>query len=81
MELFRLFTNRLIPLVSFVIGTLFMTNEAHAQGMMGGNMSCPMCGAMGWGGMILMGLLIVSVIAALVALSYFLIRRSRAHSH
>ncbi|MDZ4660546.1 MAG: hypothetical protein SGJ18_02885 [Pseudomonadota bacterium] len=40
-------------------------------------MSCPMCGVMGWGGMILGGLLIVSVIAAFGALAIYLIRRSR----
>lgn len=54
-----------------------LPSSVFAQGMMGGNASCPMCGAMGWGGMILGGVLILAVIAALVALTIFLIRRSR----
>lgn len=71
--------NRLIQFFSLVAGTLFLTTtKTHAQGMMEGNMSCPMCGAMGWGGVILGGLLSISVIAALVALTLFLIRRSRS---
>lgn len=49
--------------------------SALAQDMMSG--SCPMCGAMGWGGVILGGVLLLALIAALVALTIFLIRRSR----
>ncbi len=60
-------------------GMIFLiASTAYGQEMMGSKMSCPMCGAMGWGGMILGGLLIISVIAALVALTLFLIRRSRS---
>jgi len=57
---------------------LLFPQGAHAQEMMGGKMSCPMCGAMGWGGMILGGVLILSVIAIFVALALFLVRRSRS---
>lgn len=60
-------------------GMIFLiASTAYAQEMMGSKTSCPMCGAMGWGGMILGGLLTISVIAALVALTLFLIRRSRS---
>ena len=48
---------------------------SHAENMMAG--SCPMCGAMGWGGMILGAALAAAIIATLIALTVFLIRRSR----
>lgn len=51
-------------------------NSAYAQDMMSD--SCPMCGAMGWGGMILGGILILAIIGALIALTVFLIRRSHS---
>ncbi len=38
-----------------------------------------MCGGMGWGGMILGGALMISVIVAVISLTVFLIRRSRVH--
>lgn len=55
--------------------SVFSPGFSQAQGMM--SESCPMCGAMGWPGMILGALLILAVIAALIALTIFLIRRSR----
>lgn len=50
--------------------TLF-ARPADAEGMMSG--SC----AMGWGTLILSGVLTLAAIAALIALAIFLIRRSR----
>ena len=70
---------RPVQFLSLVFGALLLaTFSARAQETMGGGMSCPMCGAMGWGGMILGGVLIVSVIAALIALTLFLVRKSRS---
>jgi hypothetical protein len=42
-------------------------------------MNCPMCDMQGWGtaGMIIGLVLVVAIIAALISLSVFLIRRSR----
>ena len=42
-------------------------------------MNCPMCEMQGWGmlGMIVGIVLVIAIIAALVSLSVFLIRRSR----
>lgn len=59
----------------FILGLLLSPVNALAQSMMSD--SCPMCGAMGWGGMILGGLLVLALISTLVALSIYLIRRSR----
>jgi hypothetical protein len=62
----------------FVFFSLFFASMLFGQGMEGMSGSCPMCGGMGWGGMILGGLLVIALIAALVALTIFLIRRSRS---
>lgn len=63
----------------FLAVVLFLLPASILLGQEMGNMSgsCPMCGAMGWGGMILGGLLAIALIAVLVALAIFLIRRSR----
>lgn len=58
-------------LVSF---SLVFPSMLLGQGMEG----CSMCGVMGWAGMVLGGLLAIALIAALVALAIFLIRRSRS---
>lgn len=79
MERFRSFMPRIIQLFSLTFATMLLsTHQVYAEEMAGGKMLCPMCGAMGWGGMILGGLLMVSVIAALGALTIYLIRRSRS---
>lgn len=52
-----------------------LPGSAQMGGMMSGD--CAMCGAMGWGGMILGVLLILAIIAALGALTLYLVRRSR----
>ena len=67
-------------LATLVVFLLPISN-LYAQGMMGGSQSCPMCGSMGWGGMILGALLILSIIAVLVALSIYLFRKSRGPQH
>ena len=72
-----LLRNSLGPL-NVVIGAMLATFSINAQEVMGGGMSFPICGAMGWGGMVLSGVLIISFIAALVALAVFLIRKSRS---
>lgn len=59
----------------FTFSFLFSPVNALAQGMMSG--SCPMCGAMGWGSLILGGILVLAIISALVALTIYLVRRSR----
>lgn len=43
--------------------------------------SCAMCGSMGWAGMVLGGILILVLIAALIALSIFLFLRRQPRSH
>lgn len=57
---------------------IFLTDKAQAQERMSGRMSCPMCGGMGWGGMIIGVLMMIAVLAVLIALVVFLIRRSRS---
>ncbi len=71
------FRNRIFGVLGIILGTwgIPFTSPAYADGMMSG--SCPMCSAMGWGGMILGGVLAIAAIAALIALTVFLIRRSR----
>ncbi len=71
------FRNRIFGVLGIVLGTwaTLFAPLGHAEGMMSG--SCPMCSAMGWGGMILGGVLALAAIAALIALTVFLIRRSR----
>lgn len=69
---------RLLRVWIFLVGVMSWVNIAQAAEMADGKMSCPMCGAMGWGRMILGAILILSLIAALVALTIFLIRRSRS---
>jgi len=69
--------NKIFRVLGTILGawaTLFAL-PAYAEGMMSG--SCPMCGAMGWGAMILGGVLALAAIAALIALAIFLVRRSR----
>jgi uncharacterized protein (UPF0212 family) len=53
---------------------LLSYNLAFAQEGEGG---CPMCGAMGMGGMILFAVVVLALISVLISLSVFLIRRSR----
>lgn len=48
--------------------------------MVNGEGGCLMCSAIGWGGMILGALLIVSALSALLALTVYLLRRSRTYS-
>lgn len=69
---------------AFMISRLLLTlmimvisSSAFAQGMG----SCAMCGSMGWIGMILGGILVLALIAALVALTIFLFRKSQRGSH
>ncbi len=63
----------------FSIGLfLLISKNAFAQGMMGGTFaSCSMCNSMGWGGMALGMLMMISMFAAFIALVVFLVRRSR----
>lgn len=68
---------RYFILLSAILMTQFMPLSLKAADMMGGYMSCPMCGTMGWGGMIFGGLLMLAVIGALVSLVIYLLRRSR----
>lgn len=78
MDIFRSLLPRLLRLSGLAACViLFVPQALYAEEMMGGKMSCPMCGVMGWGGMILGGVLILAIIAALVALTLYLIRRSR----
>lgn len=64
--------------LSLAFSTVFLLSSAvFAQGMMKDGMSCPMCGAMGWGGMILGAVLMIAVIAVLFSLALYLFRRSR----
>lgn len=65
-------------LTIFASALVLLIDIASAQNMMGGQMSCPMCGAMGWGGMILGGLMMIAIITALFSLAVYLIRRSRS---
>ena len=62
--------------------SLLFANEGGGmmKGMQGGG-SCPMCGAMGGGGLVLGGILLIAVIGALASLSVFLIRRSRTYKN
>jgi len=62
-------------LVISLTSLIFLPQLTEAQEMMG--QSCPMCETMGRTGMILGVLLALAFIAALVALTIFLIRRSR----
>ena len=70
-----------VRMIFLLLGTIVLwATEMQAQEKsMREGMSCPMCGAMGWGGMILGGFLMISVIVAFVSLSVFLVRRNRAH--
>lgn len=71
------FRSKTVSALGIILGvwaTLFAL-PAYAEGMMSG--SCPMCGAIGWGAMILGGVLALAAIAALIALTIFLVRRSR----
>lgn len=68
---------RAFTILSLVFTLIVISNRALAQGMG----SCPMCGPMGWTGMILGGVLVLALIAALIALTVFLVRRSRQGSH
>ncbi len=68
---------RNLSFYSMILTPLFMSLRGMAEEMMGGKMSCHMCGAMGWGGMILGGVLILATIGVLVSLTIYLIRRSR----
>lgn len=65
---------RTAAIALYIAGLTLLSLAAHAQGMMDG--FCPMCG-MGWGGMVLSGLLVLSLIAALIALTIYFIRRSK----
>lgn len=60
---------------TFSILLVALPASAQMDGMMSGN--CTMCGAMGWGGMILGFILIVAIIAALGALTLYLFRKSQ----
>ena len=65
----------------FTILALISLNASTvlAQGMMGDTFaSCPMCNNMGWGGMTLGVLKMISIIIGFIALVIFLIRRSRS---
>ncbi len=54
------------------------SHSVHAEDGMGMmNSMCPMCGSMGPWGMALGIVFILAVIAALIALTVFLVRRSR----
>lgn len=65
--------NYLLSLTVFLLSVpLAVAEESSMQ-----HGSCPMCGAMGWGGMALGAVLLLSVSAALVALAVFLVRKSR----
>ena len=66
-----------LTILSMTLMALLIPLNAYSQEMMGGNMSCPLCGFMGWGGMILGGGLMLAFIAALVSLTVYLLRRSR----
>lgn len=56
-------------------GSSVKNNMQGMSGMKEGG--CPMCGAMGWTELIIGGLVAIAIIAALISLSVFLIRRSR----
>ena len=66
--------NKIFSVLVGLWAALF-AHPAFAEGIMSD--SCPMCGVMGWGTMILGGVLALAAIAALIALTVFLIRRSR----
>jgi len=73
--------NYLMKIVAFflIFSNTSLVFAQESSGMMG-NMhgsSCLMCGAMGWGGMVLGAVLLLSASAALIALAIYLIRRSR----
>lgn len=74
-----LFMFRPVQFLSLVFGAILLTAfSVRAHEAMGGGMLSPMCGAMGWGGMILGGILIISIIAVLIALTLYLVRKSRS---
>ena len=59
------------------LGTIFMwatEMQGQEKSMREGMSSCPLCGAMGWGGMVLGGFLMISLIVAFIALAVFLLR-------
>jgi len=67
----------IVFVLSVFVPLLTLAQERGGEGMMNGmrmNGMCPMCGP---AGMILGGLLTIALIAALIALTIFLIRRSR----
>lgn len=63
----------------WIIAPIFVPNFSAAQEMM--SESCAMCNSMGWMGMILVSFLVLAIVAVLIALAIFLIRRSRSPSH
>lgn len=62
----------------FSIFVVFIPTSLLAQNMMSSGMSCSMCSTMGWGAMILGGLLVISLIAVCVALTIFLVNRIKS---
>jgi hypothetical protein len=79
MQILNHFRN--LTLFNLMFVPLFLSNNAAAQEMMRGKMSCPMCGTMGWGGMVFGGVLMIAMMTAFVALVVYLIRRSRKMPH
>lgn len=65
--------------IVFGLAICFLGTLVHAQGMMSG--MCPMCGAMGWGSMLLSALIGIALLALIVAGIVYLVKKTRQLPH